>query len=163
MKAKEEKLEEVKKKRTKKGDDEWNDAEWQRGVPRPHLRPGKRGAQTRRASDPIGNMYTHLLSHVHFLGTACTFPCVHTRVGQGCEKALLHAHVVSLHLAFSLLMFHPSSPLSSDNFYDTAYQYLTFTDLLLGLSRSKSASPANLRNGEEDFGFMSNMHHSTKH
>ena len=28
------------------------------------------------------------------------------RVAQGCEKGLLHAHVVDLHLAFSTLMFH---------------------------------------------------------
>ena len=77
------------------------------------------------------------------------------------EKGLLHAHVVSLHLAFSTLMFHPSSPLSSDNLFDTAFQSLTFTDLLPGLSRPKTTGPAHFRNGEEDFGYMANMLHST--
>ena len=85
----------------------------------------------------------------------------HTFGSRHMKKGLLHAHVVSLHLTFSTLMFHPSSPLSSDILFDTAFQSLTFTDLLPGLSRPKSAGPAHFRNGEEDFGYMANMPHST--
>ena len=51
-KAKEEKLEEVNKERTKKGGGDWNDAHHH--LPSPHLRPGNRRAQRRRASEPIG-------------------------------------------------------------------------------------------------------------
>ena len=58
--------------------------------------------------------YTHLL-HVHFSAhSACTvtfahFSCVsHTRMAQGHEKFVCCMCVISLHLAFSLLMFHPS-------------------------------------------------------
>ena len=57
------------------------------------------------------------------------------------EKSLLHAHVVSLHLAVSLLIIHPSSPRS----------WLIPTQ--------KSAGPAHFRNGEEDVGYMANMRH----
>ena len=78
------------------------------------------------------------------------------------EKGLLHAHVVSLHLAFSTLIFHQSSALSSDNLFYTAFQSLTFTDLLPGLSRPKTRGPAHFRNGEEDFGYMANIPHSTR-
>ena len=92
------------------------------------------------------------LVHVH----ACTHVWLNAH-----EKGLLHAQVVSLHLTFSTLMFHPSSPLSSDIIFDTAFQSLTFTDLLLGLFRPKCSGPAHFRNGEEDFGYMANMPHST--
>ena len=58
--------------------------------------------------------YTHLL-HAHFSAhSACTvtfahFSCVsHTRMAQGHEKFVCCMCVISLHLAFSLLMFHPS-------------------------------------------------------
>ena len=82
------------------------------------------------------------LVHVH----ACTHVWLKAH-----EKGLLHAHVLSVHLAFSTLMFLPSSPLSSDILFDTAFQSLTFTDLLPGLSRPKSAGPMHFHNGEEDF------------
>ena len=39
----------------------------------------------------------------------------HTPMAQGCEKGMCSAHVVTLHLTFSLLMFHPSAQLPSDN------------------------------------------------
>ena len=73
------------------------------------------------------------------------------------------AQVVTLHLAFSLLMFHPSAPLLSDNLFDTARQSLTFTELLLGLSRPKSAGPVHFRNSEDDFGYMAYLPHSMGH
>ena len=57
--------------------------------------------------------------------------CTHARL-KDVKKGICSAHVVSLHLAFSLLMFHPFSPLSSDNFFDTARKSLTFTELLPG-------------------------------
>ena len=63
-KAKEDKIEEVKKKKTKKGDGGWNDAEWQPSSwswQQPMtlglvfiLHPGNSGAQTKRVSVLIG-------------------------------------------------------------------------------------------------------------
>ena len=94
------------------------------------------------------------LAHFH----ACTHVWLKAH-----EKGVCSAHVVSLHLAFSTLMSHTSSLLSPDNLFDTAFQSLTFTDFLPDLSRPKSAGPAHIRNGEEDFGYMANMPHSTGH
>ena len=73
------------------------------------------------------------------------------------------ARVVTVHLAFSLLMFHPSAPLLSDYLFDTARQSLIFTDFLLGLSRPSMAGPVHFRNSEDDFGYIANLPHSTGH
>ena len=59
---------------------------------------------------------------------------------------------MTLHIAFSLLMFHPSAQLPSDNLLDTARQSLIFTELLPGLS---------FRNSDDDFGYIANMLHTT--
>ena len=59
---------------------------------------------------------------------------------------------MTLHIAFSLLMYHPSAQLPSDNLLDTARQSLMFTELLPGLS---------FRNSDDDFGYMANMPHTT--
>ena len=44
-----------------------------------------------------------------------------TRMAQGCEKDLLHTHVVDVHLVFSILMFHPPSLLFPDVHVDTTF------------------------------------------
>ena len=72
------------------------------------------------------------------------------------QKGVCSVYVVSLRLALSTLITHPSSLLFPDGLFDTAFQHLTFTDLLPGLSRPKSAGPAHFRTGEEDFGYMAN-------
>ena len=70
---------------------------------------------------------------------------------------------MTLHLAFSLLMFHPYAPLLSDNLFDTARQSLIFTELLQGLFGPKSAGPVHFRISEDDLGHIANFSHSTGH
>ena len=97
---------------------------------------------------------------LYTLGTSHAWE--HTRMAQGhMKKGVCSVLVVSLHLAFSTLMSHPSSLLFPDNLIDTAFQSLTFTDLLPGLSRPKSAGPAHFRTSEDDFGYMAKSHHLT--
>ena len=64
---------------------------------------------------PMGGMNTHSAVARTFCALCCTaHSALLTRVHvhawfktQGCQKGLLHAHVAHLHLAFSVLMFHP--------------------------------------------------------
>ena len=52
------------------------------------------------------------------LRTLCTLhACAHTHVSRMGKRGMCNAHVVTLTLAFSLLMFHPSAPLPSDNLF----------------------------------------------
>ena len=115
-------------------------------------------------------VHTSSRPHAQFSATVCRtghpdtlLTRVHTRTAQGCEKGMCSAQVVTLRLAFSLLMFHPFAPLLSDNLCDTARQSLMFTELLLGLSRHKSAGLVHFRNSEDEFGDMANLPHSTGH
>ena len=64
-------------------------------------------------------VYTHSVSHAHFL---CIFSLrgvqtSRTRMAQG----VCVAHVISHHLTFSLLMFHPPSLLFPHGHFDTSF------------------------------------------
>ena len=101
-----------------------------------------------------GSAHT-LLSHAHFV---CAHPHIfmraHSRMAQCHEKGLLHAHVVDLHLAFSILMFHPPSLLFPDGHFETTFPTSTSTTFLPSFTRPKSAGQAHFHTSTEGFGFL---------
>ena len=147
----------------------WTDSRWgNQGGPEMKI--------CRGVSHPCGGDYrvcdgvcTHLLPHAHCSATVCRtdhLDTLLTRVRTHArlkDKGMCSAQVVTLHLAFSLLIFHPSAALLSDNLFHTARQSLIFTELLPGLSRPNSAGPVHFRNSEDDFDYMANLPHSTGH
>ena len=132
------------------------------GVPGP-LEPNRRPHRPRKLA---ATYTTHtLLAHAHFFArSACTVTsahlhaCAHTRMAQVSQKVCCSAHVVSLHLAFSSLMSHPSllSP------YDESFPTLTSTTFLPSYTRPKSAGQAHFRTNTEEFGYLaqSSLHTS---
>ena len=73
---------------------------------------------------------THMFLHIARAHSARLHAPEHTRIAQVCEKGLLHAHVVDLHLAFSILMFHSPSLLFPDGHFETTFPTLTSTTFL---------------------------------
>ena len=61
-----------------------------------------------------------------------TVTCVRTRMAHERMKKVCCMRTSCLSISHSPLMSHPSSLLFPDNVFDTAFQSLTFTDLLLG-------------------------------
>ena len=97
---------------------------------------------------------TQSVSHAHFL---CTFSLrdaqTRTRVAQG----VCSAHVISLHLTFSILMFHPPSLLFPHGHFDNSFPS---APSLPNCSRSESAGQAHLRTSGEEFGYLADPTHS---
>ena len=95
--------------------------------------------------------YTHLVHALFLLHSLSahirTSSCVCTYThGSSVWKGLLHAHVVDLHLAFSLLMFHPSL-LFLDGHFETipdlnVYTFLPFLPVLKAQGMRISARAA---------------------
>ena len=99
-------------------------------------------------------VYTHSVSHVHFLCTSSLRDVqTRTRMAQG----VCSAHVISLHLTLSILMFHPSL-LFPHGHFDTSFPS---APSLPNCSRSESAGQAHFRTSGGEFGYLADPAHST--
>ena len=72
------------------------------------------------------------------------------------------AHVVSLHLTLSILMFHPPSFLFPDGHFETTFPTSTSSTSLPHCSRPGSAGQAHFRTSGEEFGYLADPTHSTR-
>ena len=102
-------------------------------------------------------MYTHSVSHAHFSDTVSLrdVQTSRTRMAQGAYSA----HVISLHLALSILMFHPPSLLLPHGHFDTTFPSAPSSS---SCTRPKSAGQANFRMSSEEFGYLADPStHST--
>ena len=104
----------------------------------------------------LGFVYTHSVSHAHFSDTFSLrgVQTSRTRLAQG----VCSAHVISHHLTFSLLMFHPPSLLFPHGHFDASFPSVPS---LPNCSRSKSAGQAHFRTSGEEFGYLADPTHST--
>ena len=98
-----------------------------------------------------GSVHTHSVSHAHFLCTFClrdvqTSP---KRMAQG-------VYVISLHLALSILMFHPPSLLFPDGHFDTTFPSAPSSSRF---TRPKCAGQAHLRTCAGEFGYLADPTH----
>ena len=108
---------------------------------------------------PVSKLCTHSVSHAHFSDTF-SLRCAQTtrtRMAQG----VCCAHVFSLHLILSILMFHPPSVLFSDGHFETTFPTLTSALSLPNYSRSESAGQAHFRTSGGEFGYLADPTHST--
>ena len=133
-----------------------------------HRPPFRHRARAVQASDPGQGggpptvcrlLYTHSVSHAHFPDTF-SLRGVHTsrtRMAQG----VCSAHVISLHLTLSILMFHPPSLLFPDGHLETTFPTLASAPSLPNCSRSESAGPAHFRTSGVEFGYLADPTHST--
>ena len=101
-------------------------------------------------------VYTHSVSHAHFL---CTFSLrdvltSRTRMAQG----VCSAHVMSLHLALSIPMFHPPSLLFPHGHFDTTFPSAPSSS---SFTRLESAGQAHFRTSAGEFGYLTDPTHST--
>ena len=81
--------------------------------------------------------HTHLLSHAHVSGcTPHSDMRAYTHGSRSHEKGVCSVHVVSLHLAFSTLMFHSPSLLFPDGHFDDIIQ--TFTSRVWLMRQSEN-------------------------
>ena len=95
----------------------------------------------------------HITRAHFFCGHFAHFHACHTRMAQGHEKKCL-THVVSLHLAFSVLMFHPSpSAVPARSLRDQPHRR-TRPHRLAELSRPQSAGQAHFRTSDEQFDYL---------
>ena len=106
---------------------------------------------------------THTLLSTHIFSARCCthfyiFMRAHPRMAQGREKGLLHAHLVDLYLAFSILMFHPPSLLFLHGHFDTTFPS---AQSLPSSTRPKSAGHAHFRTRAQEFGYLADPTHST--
>ena len=97
------------------------------------------------------------VSHAHFFDTVSLrdVQTSRTRMAQG----VCSVYVISLHLAFSILMFHPPSLLFPHGHFDT-----TFPSALSSSSftRPESADQARFRTSAEESGYLAGPTHSTR-
>ena len=104
-------------------------------------------------------LYTHSVSHAHCSDTFSLrgVQISITRMAQGgCG-----AHVISLHLTLSILMFHPPSLLFPDGHFETTFPTLTSAPSLPNCSRSESVDQAHFRTSGGEFGYLADPTHST--
>ena len=101
-------------------------------------------------------MYTHSVSHAHFSDTFSLrgVRTSRTRMAQD----VCSAHVISPHLTFSLLMFHPASLLFPHGHLDTSF---LSAPSLPNCSRSESAGQAHFRMSAKESGYLADPTHST--
>ena len=102
------------------------------------------------------DMYTHSVSHAHFLALSLRDVQTRTRMAQG----VCSVYVISLHLALSILMFHPPSLLFPHGDFDTSFSSAL---TLPNCSRSESAGQEHFRTSGEEFGYLADPTHSTGH
>ena len=104
-------------------------------------------------------LYTNSVSHAHFSDTCSLrgLQTSRTRLAQG----VCSAHVISLHLTLSILMFHPPSLLFPDGHFETTFPTLTSAPSLPTCSRSESAGQAHFHTSGGEFGYLADPAHST--
>ena len=68
------------------------------------------------------------------------------------------AHVISLHLALSFLMFHPPSLLFPHGHFDTTFPSAPSSS---NCARPESAGQSHFRTSSEEFGYVADPTHST--
>ena len=78
-----------------------------------------------------------------------------TRMAQ----CVCSAHVISLHLTLSILMFHPPSLLFPHGHFETTF---LSAQSLPDFTRSESAGQTHLRTSGGEFGYLADPTHSTK-
>ena len=98
---------------------------------------------------------THSVSHAHFSDTFSlrVAQTSRTRMAQG----VCSVHVISLHLTFSLLMFHPPSLLFPHGHFDS----FPSAPSLANCSRFESAGLPHFRTSGDEFGYLADPTHST--
>ena len=108
-------------------------------------------AESNRHAAPRG-LYTHSVSHAHFSDTVSLrdVQTSRTRMAQG----VCSAHVIPLHLTFSILMFHPPSLLFPDGHFETTFPTSTSSISLPNFTRPESAGQAHFRTSGEEFGHL---------
>ena len=100
---------------------------------------------------------THTPCRTHIFLTH--FPCAAYRHrAHAWLKVFCSAHVRSLHLTLSILMFHPPSLLFSHGHFDTSFPS---AHSLPNCSRSESEGQAHFRTSGEEFGYLADPTHST--
>ena len=104
-----------------------------------------------------GCVHTHSVSHAHFL---CSFSLrdvqtSRTRMAQG----VCSAHVISLHRALSVLVFHPPSLLFPHGHFNTTFPSAPSSS---SITRPKSAGQAHLRTSVGESGYLADPTHSTR-
>ena len=80
-----------------------------------------------------------------------------TRMAQ----RVFSAPVISLHLTFSILMFHPPSLLFPHGHFETTFQTSTSSTSLPNFTRPESEGQAHFRTSAEEFGYLADPTHST--
>ena len=99
---------------------------------------------------------THIFLHTaRSLRTSAHSPaCTHTHGSRSWKRCLLHAHVVSLHVAFSIFMSHLSPPAVLARSLRDQPHRRSRPHCLAELSRPKSAGQAHFRTSDEQFGYL---------
>ena len=110
---------------------------------------------TIREAVPLKRMFTHSVSHAHFLFTFSLRDVqTRTRMAQGVRSA----NVKPLHPTFSILMFHPPSLLFPHGHFETPFPS---AQSLPDFTRPESAGQAHFRTSGEEFGYLADPTHST--
>ena len=102
-----------------------------------------------------GCTHTPCCTHIFFALFSLRDVQTRTRMAQG----VCSAHVISLHLTLSILMFHPPSLLFPHGHFDTSFPS---APSLPNCSRSESAGQAHFRTSGEEFGYLADPTHSTE-
>ena len=97
---------------------------------------------------------THTPCRTHIF-CALSLRDVQTRTGMA--QGVCSAHVISLHLTFCIIMFHPPSLLFPHGHFDTSFPS---APSLPNCSRSESAGQAHFRTRGEEFGYLADPTHS---
>ena len=102
------------------------------------------------------SLFTDSVSHAHFSDTVSLRDAQisRTRMGQG----VCSTHVISLHLARSIFMFHPPSLLFPRGCFDTS---LPSAPSLPNCTRPGGAGRAHFRTSAVEFGYLADPTHST--
>ena len=105
----------------------------------------------------LSKVYTHSVSHAHFSETFSVrgVQTSGTRMAPG----VCSAHVISLHLALSTLMFHQASLLFPHHHFDTSF---LSAPSLPNCSRPESTGQAHFRTIVEESGYLADPTHTTK-
>ena len=96
------------------------------------------------------------MSHAHFL---CAFSLYDVQTRTRMAQGVCSAHVISLHLTLSIVMFHPPSLLFPHGHFDTSFPS---APSLPNCSRSESSGHAHFRATGEEFGCLADPTHSTE-
>ena len=103
-----------------------------------------------------GCTHTPCRTHVFLTFSLRGVQTSRTRTAQG----VCSVYVISLHLTFSLLMFHPPSLLFPRGHFDTTFPSAQSSS---SFARPKSAGQAHLRTCAGEFGYLADPTHLTGH